>query len=202
MTIKKKLAAFCILALLMSAGAAEAATTLTFDELATQPVDGLSYNGVTFDFAVGGSPSNDALYNSIGPGDLVYLQGAVLEGTASGTLTVDFASPTSLLQFGISLNSFDPETAAYKVQLFDTSLTSLGIFTRNTSPLTLWTEDQFSYSGTLISRAVIDINEQLAGRFAIDNLTYNTNTIPAPGAIVLGSIGAGLVGWLRRRKTL
>jgi hypothetical protein len=199
--IMKKLVVICILFVLMSAqGAANAAFTLTFDELPTQPVNGLSYNGVTFGFKVGGVASTDAVYNAIGPGTLTYVQDPTLEGTTAGILTLDFAMPTDMLKFGVALNSYYAATPGYVVRLYDPSYALIGAFNGNTSPLVLWSEGQFTYGGTMISRAVIGFNEKVANRFAVDNLTINP--IPAPGAILLGGIGLGLVNWLRCRRTL
>ena len=196
----KKFLAICVLATLMSTGTTQAASTLTFEELPYQSVDGLSYEGITFGFTIGGNPSTDAYYNALGPGALTYVQDSVLEGNAQGILTLDFALPTNLLEFGVALDTRRPVAGAYTVELFDKSLGSIGIISENTNPLVYWSEGSFAYSGTPVSRAVINFNEQYSQRFAVDNL--NTNTVPAPGAILLGGIGAGLVGWLRRRRTL
>lgn len=196
----KKLVTICILLVLISTGAANAAFTLTFDELSTQPIDGLSYMGITFGFKVAGSPSTDAIYNGIGPGTLTYLQDPSMEGTTAGILTLDFANPTDQLEFGVALNSYDASALGYAVRLYDPSYQLIGVYSGSTSPLILWSEGQFTYSGTLVRRAVIGFNEQVASRFALDNLTINP--IPAPGAMLLGSFGLGLVNWLRRRRTL
>lgn len=199
----KKLVAICILLVLMSTGAANAAFTLTFNELPTQPVNGLSYMGITFGFKVGGSPSTDAVYNAIGPGTLTYLQDPTLEGTTAGILTLDFATPTDQLQFGAALNSYYAATPGYVVRLYDPSYLLIGVYSGNTSPLVLWSEGQFTYSGTPVSRAAIGFNDRVASRFALDNLTINpVSAVPAPGAILLSSIGLGLVNWLRRSRTL
>ncbi|MBN1973709.1 MAG: PEP-CTERM sorting domain-containing protein [Sedimentisphaerales bacterium] len=40
-------------------------------------------------------------------------------------------------------------------------------------------------------------------QYAYDNIGgMSLNVIPAPGAIILVSLGAGFVGWLRRRRAI
>lgn len=106
------------------------------------------------------------------------------------------------------------------VLTFDTPVFAVGLF--NTSVVDAERFDIFDAGNNLLASVSLPDNTVNFGGFTsdvgiakgivtpiaptngsiyIDDLTVGV-PIPAPGAILLGSIGAGLVGWLRRRRTL
>ena len=174
---------------------------MTFDELPFQPIDGLSFQGVTFDFQIDGNESLDAYYHSFGPGDLVTVQDPSLTGSSTGILTLDFAVPTPTLQFGAALNTGDPLSPGFVVELFAAPLQSLGTIPVDTTSDTNslgFSEAQFDYSGTPIARAVIDFADP-PGSFAVDNLTY---FIPEPSAAAIVLFGFIFFGCVHRPRTM
>jgi hypothetical protein len=182
----------------LGTGGAAQAVTLTFDELPSQPVDNLSFQGITFDFKVGGVDSTDARYGAEGPGTITFVQDPSLEGAVSSVLTLDFATAISTLQFGVALLS-GLRSSTFTVELFDPALMSLGITRVNTSRLISLPEGLFTYSGAPVTRAVIDFNETGGAiRFALDNLIYEpaiSTPVPEPasltGLLALGAFCAG-----------
>ncbi len=48
---------------------------------------------------------------------------------------------------------------------------------------------------------MIDLNNDLDG-YTIDYSQLTIQTVPAPGALALCGIGTGIIGWLRKRRTL
>ena len=149
-------------------------TTLTFDEISMQPVDGLNFKGVTFGFQIMGVPSLDARYYASGPGQIKYVQDPSLEGNASGTLTLTFDQPTTVVEFGVALNTGAPLPAGATVDLYRPGKGWIRqTIPLTTSPIIAWTEGLFSYSGPAVKTVVITFDWLIASRFALDNLKFH-----------------------------
>ncbi|MBN1974905.1 MAG: hypothetical protein JW787_14790 [Sedimentisphaerales bacterium] len=129
-----------------------------------------------------------------------------------------FWQPDNGVAWGVTLTNYSYSLVAK----FSTSASVSGDFLMNTT-------DPISISGIFTGEFVVtydvDKNPILDGDTYGFNLSFNQlwfdgldpldaygnptsiynefgTVIPAPGAILLGSIGAGIVGWLRRKRTL
>jgi hypothetical protein len=174
-------------------------TTIHFDELPPQPANGVSFAGVTFGFTGG-----TATFDAPNGGNLTYVQDPTLEGDTTGTLTLNFSSPTQVVQFGVAISNMTVDSPGFTVQLFSPSGALIGTFPVTTTPLVSFSEGQFSYNGAFVKTAVITFTNS-AISFAIDNLTFGLNPVPTldPVALTFLALAVAVIGGvLVRRKTL
>jgi hypothetical protein len=194
-----------VASLLAVAGVGQAGL-LKFDEVPLQPVNTLSppIPGVSFAFTFDGSPSLDAVYNYDASGNsFTYLSGSVLEGDSRGSLTISFTNPTSFLQFGVALATFNAQTPGVHILLSGPGFVPSTSFDLNLTPGASFAEGQFTSSGSLISSAVITFNSGDAPRFALDNLSYDGELVGSPEPATFLFLGSGLLGlaaWAHRRR--
>lgn len=106
----------------------------------------------------------------------------------NGLIRFDLALPASQIGLGVADSIGGPET----LSVFNSAGVLLESYVL-TSGVNIY---------AVVTRPFYDISRiEITGEFfAVDDLQFNT--IPAPGAILLGSIGVGIVSWLRRRRTL
>lgn len=94
----------------------------------------------------------------------------------------------------------------FGTQILATSASYAGVPTGFSDPgETAWQSSAYSGGEVLLAEGAhhLVIHGDGAGGLSAGFYTQLTSApVPAPGAILLGSIGVGLVGWLRRRRTL
>ena len=175
---------------------------LTMNDLPNQPVNGLVHPaGVTFGFTIGGVGNLDARYNSGGPGSLTFVQDPSIEGASDGVLSLNFATPTPLVQFGIARSTTSTLVNGAVVQLFNAANASLGTTNLTLQPLLSFAEAQFAYTGADVKRVTISFPSPAAAtRFAFDNLLFHVPEPAAPAVMFVGTVTAACARGRRRRR--
>ncbi|MHC4891114.1 MAG: hypothetical protein ACYTEO_16810 [Planctomycetota bacterium] len=189
----KSILTICVVVLMLAIGqVANAIVTIEFDEVilpTLTPLDGTTHYdayGISFTdttyyavdsrFPPAGS-DHYGITTTTGPDNIL----TVVFATPAASLTADWLT---IIGNSIYATAYDSRGGV----LGSDSATGLSGTSHGT----------FTFSG-IGSIAKISFHNG-TGMIGIGKLSFTP--IPAPGAILLGSIGVGLVGWLRRRRTL
>jgi len=162
-----------------------------------------------------GTPASEAGYSPVGWGPVE----PTTTGGTWGSITSDPGSwdnlcrviwepggtPSASLTFPTAITSVDiRHLLGLADDSFDVYVDGVlwGSVTDNPSNTEVWTETTFSGTPgstlTLTATGQQWSNFQTYGQVAIDRVV--ATAIPAPGALILGSLGVVMVGWVRRRR--
>ncbi len=196
-------------------GPVQAGTTINFDD-AVAPDTFRETNSLTEKYAGLG-------VHFAGPAGCV--GGAILDWT--GHFGVWAHSGQNFLAFSRGEAMLDGELQDPEMIRFDGLMSEVSIYAAGGYGVDTFVMDAYDASGTLVDtdtiatkdwgllsvssaagirRVVLTQTDGDDAIFLYDDLSFTVlttgPTVPAPGAILLGTLGTGLVGWLRRRRSL
>lgn len=179
-------------------------TPVTFNGLANgTEVNGLTTNGILFNYLIGSTPTNGQVEIDGGPGTTNHIAppNVVSVGNNSGTLQLTLPAAQTAVGYGFAVLSQSNLSAATTITLFNGS-TNVGSLSFPGSPDPTFTGGFAGLTSTLPFNVVdLTFNSVNAPAFAADNFVFaNTSTVPEPETF--GLVASGFLGLIAMKRRL
>lgn len=175
----------------VGSGAFAGSPVLTFTGLADgTEVNGLTVNGVLFNYLIGSTPTNGQVVIDGGPGvtNNIAPPNVVSVGDNTGTLTLTLPVPVTAVGYGYAILATTSIANATTISLFSNS-TLVGSLSYAGVADPTFTGGFAGIASTLaFNRVAITFNSAAAPAFAADNFVFSS--VPEPSTVLLTAVGA------------